>query len=321
VSHWRLRGPYAYPARRYRFRAAAAGLTVALVAGACAGSTARTASSPPGAPGQGGTRGAVSGVRGSGPVDVLYAGSLVNLMDNLVGPGFGRASGYNLVGTSGDSGSLANEIKAKVESGDVYISASPAQNARLEGKTNGNWVSWYATFATSALVIGYNPKSRFAARLGSRPWYDVVNQPGFLLGRTDPATDPKGQLAVEALDQAARVHHQPGLARLAASTSDVFAENSLVGRLQAGQLDAGFFYRVEAETAGIPTVSLPGSSLAAHYTITVPANPAHPSGAIAFVRYLLGPSGAADLARAGLAVSRPIGVIGSPPPSLKDVLF
>jgi len=318
VSGWCLRGLSPDPARRYRLWAASAGFALALVAGACASSTAKTASSPPGAPGP---RGAGAGVRGSGPVDVLYAGSLVNLMDKLVGPGFGRASGCTLVGTSGDSGALASEIKAHVETGDVYISASPVQNTRLEGAVNGRWVSWYATFATSALVIGYNPKSSFAGQLAAKPWYDVVDQPGFLLGRTDPVTDPKGQLAVEALDQAAGTHHHPGLARLAASTSDVFAENSLVGRLQAGQLDAGFFYRVEAETAGIPTVSLPGSSLAAHYTITVLANAAHPSGAIAFVRYLLGPSGAADLARAGLAVSRPIGVIGTPPVSLEDVLF
>ncbi|MHB1445015.1 MAG: substrate-binding domain-containing protein [Acidimicrobiales bacterium] len=288
------------------------------MAGACGSSTAGTAS---GSAGGGGTRGAVSGVRGSGPVDVLYAGSLLSLMENLVGPGFGRASGYTLVGTSGDSGSLANEIKGKVETADVFISASPAKNATLEGAANGGWVSWYATFATSALVLGYNPKSRFAAQLATRPWYEVVDQPGFLLGRTDPATDPKGQLAVQALDQAASAHHRPALARLARSTANVFAENTLVGRLQAGQLDAGFFYAVEARTAGIPTVSLPGSALAAHYTITVLAHAAHPAGAVAFVRYLLGPSGAAALARAGLALSRPVGVSGTPPPSLADLLY
>jgi len=307
----RLHGLGGQRACRYRLRAAAAGL--ALVTGACGASTARTASSTSTSP--------TTTARGSGPVEVLYAGSLLSLMDNRVGPGFAKASGYSLVGTSGDSGSLANEIKAKVETGDVYISASPAKNALLEGAANGRWVSWFATFATSALVIGYNPRSKFAAQLATRPWYEVVDQPGFLLGRTDPATDPKGGLAVEALNQAAAAHQRPALAGLAGSTSNVFAENTLVGRLQAGQLDAGFFYGVEATTAGIPTVSLPGSSLAARYTITVLAHAAHPIGALAFVRYLLGPAGAADLARAGLVLSRPIGVSGTPPPSLEGALF
>jgi len=254
-------------------------------------------------------------------VDVLYAGSLVSLMEKGVGPAFGSATGYAFTGTSGDSGSLANEIKGKVEVGDVYISASAAKDARLEGSANGSWVSWYATFATSPLVIGYNPKSKWAAQLATQPWYQVVGRPGFLLGRTDPATDPKGQLAVEALDQAAGTKHEPALAQLATSTANVFAENTLVGRLQAGQLDAGFFYGVEAKTAGIPTVSLPGSTLAARYTITVLAHAPHPAAAAAFVRYLLGSAGASELDRAGLVLARPIQVSGAAPADLADVLY
>ena len=31
----------------------------------------------------------------------------------------------------------------------------------LEGTANGDWVSWYAAFATSPLVLGYYPKSNF----------------------------------------------------------------------------------------------------------------------------------------------------------------
>ena len=45
----------------------------------------------------------------------------------------------------------------------MFVSASPAVNATLEGAANGNWVSWYATFATTPLVLGYNPTSKFAA--------------------------------------------------------------------------------------------------------------------------------------------------------------
>lgn len=44
------------------------------------------------------------------------------------------------------------------------MSASPAVDATLEGEANGNWASWYASFAKVPLVLGYNPHSRFRRR-------------------------------------------------------------------------------------------------------------------------------------------------------------
>ncbi len=146
----------------------------------------------------------------SGPVDVLSAGSLQDLLQQQIGPAFQKATGYTLNDTSMGSDAIANGIKGGTLQGDVFISASPAVNAALEGAANGNWVSWYAMFGSSPLVLGYNPSSRFAKALRTKPWYDVIDQPGFLIGRTDPATDPKGVLAVTALDQAAKAHHIAG---------------------------------------------------------------------------------------------------------------
>jgi len=257
--------------------------------------------------------------RGSGPVDVLYAGSLVDLMEHDIGPGFKAATGYTFAGISGDSGALANQIKAHTQQADVFISANPSKDALLEGSSNSNLVTWYAKFASSPLVLGYNPSSRFAHDLQSEPWYDVVIKPGFLLGRTDPATDPKGKLTQEALEATAKSEGLPQLDVLATESSDVFAENTLVGRLQAGQLDAGFFYSVEAEVAHFPTVAIPGNYQAS-YTVTIVADAAHPAGALAFVRYLLGPSGRAALAKAGLVVPSPTPVVGAVPSSLSGVL-
>ena len=236
---------------------------------------------------------------------MLYAGSLEDLMQQVVGPAFTKATGYSVNGFSGGSDALASEIRGKTEVGDVFISASPTVNNTLEGSANGSWVSWYAGFAASPLVLGYNPSSKFAAALKSKPWYEVVGQPGFLLGRTDPTTDPKGVLAVEALDEAARAHHLSGLASVATSSANVFPETSLVGELQAGQLDAGFFYGVEASAAHLKTVPLAGVHLSAHYTITVLNGAPHAAAARAFVAFLLGRSGQAILKRNGLVPTVP----------------
>ncbi|MGC2169705.1 MAG: extracellular solute-binding protein [Acidimicrobiales bacterium] len=229
--------------------------------------------------------------KASGTVDVLYAGSFLDLMEQQIDPAFRKATGYTVSGYSAGSTALATEISGGTQVGDVFISASPAVNASLEGSANGNWVSTYKEFGYSPLVLGYNPKSKFAKDLETKPWYEVVDLPGFLLGRTDPATDPKGVLAVDALTGVALSYDQPNLAPLASSTSNVFEETALVGDLQAGQLDAGFFYAVEAAAAHLKTVPLIGTQLSGQYTVAILNRAPHPAAAKAFVDFLLGPAG------------------------------
>jgi molybdate/tungstate transport system substrate-binding protein len=266
--------------------------------------------------------GTSSAHRPSGPVDVLYAGSLVTMMEDAIGPAFDGATGYTYSGFSGGSDALAAEIKGGTQVADVFVSASPKVDTSLEGPSNGSWVSWYAEFATSPLVIGYNPKSSFASQLLSKPWYDVVTQPGFLLGRTDPTTDPKGKLVVQALQQAASAHDLPALAQIATSATGVLPEETLVGRLQSGQLDAGFFYKSEAATAGIPIISIAPIRLSAEYTVTVLAKAPHAAGADAFVSFLFGNQGRAIMEHDGLSLVTPTVVTGPShvPASLKSAL-
>ena len=252
-----------------------------------------------------------STTRPAGPVNVLYAGSLVQTMEQVIGPRFNTTTGYTFSGFSAGSDALATQIKDGVQKGDVFISASPAVNKELQGTANGNWVSWYTTFATAPLVIGYNPNSKFAHDLKTKPWPDVDVEPGFLLGRTDPATDPKGKLAITALDQAATRYKLPALAQLATTNTGEFPEETLVGRLQAGQLDAGFFYSAEAKAAGIPTISLGPIKLAATYTVTVLNRAPDRAAAIAFVSYLLGKQGRTALADQGFKLVKPPTVHGS----------
>jgi molybdate/tungstate transport system substrate-binding protein len=252
---------------------------------------------------------------------VLYAGSLVNVMQNQIGPAFQTATGYTVSGISAGSKDLASQIKGKVHVGDVFISASPKVNASLAGSKNGNWVNWYLTFATSQLVLGYNPNSKFANDIKTKPWYEVITEPGIRVGFTDPATDPKGELVKEALANTAKSKNLPALTTLAANKSDVFPEETLVGRLQSGQLDAAFFYTIEANAAKIPTVPLTGVDLKATYTITILNNAPHQSGAEAFVSYLLGADAQAILTKSGFHLVQPPTVTGTGvPPTVTSAI-
>ena len=259
-------------------------------------------------PGQAATR--------SGPVDVLYAGSLVTVMQKDIGPAFHTATGYTVSGFSAGSKDLAAEIKGKTQVGDVFVSASQGVNKSLEGSANGNWESWYETFGASPVVLGYNPRSKFAKALRTKPWYQVLAEPGILVGRTDPTTDPKGTLAVKALDEAADQYNEPQLRTLASESSDVYPEETLVGRLQAGQLDAGFFYLSEAVPAEIPHVALKGiATLAASYTVSILHGAPHPAAARAFVEFLLGPKARALILQNGFDVFHPAKVSGTGVPA------
>lgn len=246
----------------------------------------------------------------AGKVSVLYAGSLVYIMEQVIGPAFATASGDQYQGYGAGSGAVANQIKGKLRQGDVFISAVPSVNDTLRGAANGDWVRWYTSFATAPLVIGYSPRSAFAADLKSSAWYGVMTRPGFRLGRTDPKLDPKGALTIQFMQKAAAYYHQADLATQVLGPDEnpaqVFPEETLVGRLEAGQLDAGFFYSMEAAQAKIPVIVPPAAiDLNAEFTVTVLQNAPNPDGATAFVQFLLGPQGKRLLAQSGLTILTP----------------
>jgi len=243
-------------------------------------------------------------------VNVLYAGSLVNLMERSVGPAFDKKSGDRFQGYAGGSNKVANEIKGMLRRGDVFVSANPKVNDQLMGQTNGNWVQWYVTFAESPLTIGYNPASRFANDLKNKPWYEALAEPGLRLGRTDPKLDPKGALTVELFKRAEALYQRPDLSQKILgepeNPAQVLPEEALIGRLQSGQLDVGFFYSTETSDAKIPSISLPEEiALKARYTVTILRDAPNPSGAEKFVNFLLGADGRDLLTQHGLATVKP----------------
>lgn len=246
--------------------------------------------------------------KAKGPVTVLYAGSLVDVMTKSFGPAFTKATGYAFNGVPGGSTALANQIKGGLASADVFVSAAAASDKALEGSSNGNYVKWYATLGTSPLVIGYNSSSKYAPLFKTESWWKVLSSSGILIGRTDPALDPKGALTLTLVNDEAAKLHDPGLAATilgaTENPSQVFPEETLVARLTSGQLDAGFFYLLEAKAAHFQTVST-GVPLSAGFTVTIPKGGKNLAGAEAFVKYLYSKAGKKILDASGLQVGKP----------------
>jgi molybdate/tungstate transport system substrate-binding protein len=261
------------------------------------------------------TGGLVPARAAGGTVNVFYAGSLTNVNENLVGPVFAAATGYTYQGKSAGSLAIANQIKGRIATPDVVEFADPTVNATLMGSANGNYVSWFFTYARSELVIGFDPRSKYAkafqqVQKHQLPWYRALLQHGLRLGRTDPNLDPKGYRALFMAGLAQHLYHLKNFKRT------VFGAD----------LDAGVFYLSEVRDLGIPYISLPAqvnlgasnlSKLYATqqfttdkgvkitgapilYTITIPSTVKDVDGAQAFIRFVLGKRVRSVSARHGL---------------------
>ena len=272
------------------------------------------------------------------PVRVLYAGSLVTLVEKGLAPAFSRKTGIPLEGRPGGSVALARMILDRLQTPDVFISADPEVNQLLMGPGPGPSVSWFFTLARTTMVIAYNPRSRFAPELsqaasGRLPWYEILAAPGFRLGRTDPRLDPKGYRTLLMVRLAERYYTQPGLEERilgsAENPGQIFPEEGLVGRLESGQLDAAIFYLIEAAEHHVPYVTLPDAvnlgnpSMAAAYaqvaytpptgetrrgspilyTVTIPSTVRNLDGAIRLIQFLRDPAGRAILNSHGLLLA------------------
>jgi molybdate/tungstate transport system substrate-binding protein len=266
-------------------------------------------------------------VRAAGRVDVLYAGSLLNQMKRDVGPAFDKTTGDQFRGSPGGSFMLANQIKGGLRQADVLISASPKVNNALMGAANGDKVRWYITFAQSPLVIGYNASSKFASEFKTRPWYQVLQESGIRIGRTNPQFDPKGASTLMLLKRAETFYNIPGLSEkiIGVNGAQVLpvAEDLEPGLLQSGVLDVGFFYLTETADAKIPTLALPVAiAPMAIFTVTILHNATNPEGAAEFVAFLLGSDGRSLLKEHGLTLQQMhlLGDAGTVPRNIKAIV-
>ena len=227
--------------------------------------------------------GSSAGAKPSGTAHVAYAGSLANLDEKVIGPAFTKAEGYAYQGRGAGSTALSQEIKSGEITPNVFESIGGKPITALEPK----FTSWYVQFASSPIVVAYNPASKYASQFaaiasGAKPISDLFTlmaAPGFRLGRTDPNLDPQGVAFIEMLMLAQKQYNLPPdiVTKIiqgqpsSANSPAIFEETALEPRLQAGQLDASSAYLSQAIQLHLHYITLPSSinlgdpALAAHY--------------------------------------------------------
>lgn len=194
---------------------------------------------------------------------VAYAGSMGVVMDNAAGPAFAKAHATAYQGIGQGSYALARLLAAHQLQADVFVAITPGPMQVLK---QAGLVTRAVPVASTQMVVIYSPHSRFAADFaaaarGARKWYEVLGEPGLRWGRTDPAVDPQGANALLSLQLAEDYYHQPGLLKKIAGAwqnpAQIFAEPSLMSRLEAGQIDAAVGYLSAAQSHHLPTIVLP----------------------------------------------------------------
>jgi molybdate/tungstate transport system substrate-binding protein len=257
-------------------------------------------------------------------VNVLYAGSLISVMETKIGPTFSNL-GYDYRGEGHGSIQNTNTVIDGQRFPDVFISVS-ANPINMLINNKPSLAKWYVGFASDEMVIAYNPKSSFAtdfekAKTGVMPWYQVLAKPGIRFLRSDPLLDPKGCYIVIATKLAGILYHNSSLSSSILNGerngNQLRPEEILLTLLEQGEADAIPAYKHEAIERGFPFISLPpqinlGDPAFANYykqasctqqngsltfgkpivfDITIPNTVKNNAGAIQFVKFMLSKTG------------------------------
>lgn len=268
-------------------------------------------------------------------VCVMYAGSLVKMFEDIVGPAFQNETGYKLIGEGKGSLQVANLIRDGFRSPDVFVSAGTIPIKELIDNVPA-LADWFFEFGSAEMVISYSPNSPYfddleKARKGEIPWYDVVSKTSFNFGRTDPELDPKGYYGIITAGLASIYYNDSSIKERMfgenRNPKQIFPEEILKAVLEIGQLDAVVAYKHEAISRGLPYITLPveinlsdpeysdfykqanyilqsdqkviyGEPV--FFSITIPKNVKNLDGAISFVNFVLSNNGSQLLASQGL---------------------
>ena len=270
-----------------------------------------------------------------GKVFVMYAGSLIKIFEDVIGPAFQNETGYTFVGEGKGSVQAANMIKDGFRNPDVFVSAGASPILKLMDN-EPPLAEWLLEFGSSEMVIAYSPNSPYydyfeKSKKGELPWYEVLSKQGLKFGRTDPELDPKGYYAIVTANLVNFYYNDSSIKERILgedrNPKQIFPEEILKPILESGQLDAVVSYKHESVSRGLPYITLPKEinlgdpSLSAFYkkanytsesgqntiygepiyfSITIPKTSKNIEPAISFVEFILSKNGSQILENQGI---------------------
>jgi molybdate/tungstate transport system substrate-binding protein len=196
-------------------------------------------------------------------LDVAYAGSMGSLMEGSLKKAVEQTLKLELHGRSQGANALAQLIVSGSIRPDVFIPITPGPMLTVLRSGKGEVAQ---PIARTEMVIAYSPKSRFAPQLdaaasGKAKWWEILQEPGFRFGRSDPATDPQGRNIIFTMMLAVKEYKQTDLVDKILgpmiNKQQINMESSVQARMQSGELDAASAYKIQPGPFNLPYIALP----------------------------------------------------------------
>ena len=195
------------------------------------------------------------------------------------------------------------------------------------------YTEWGIRFATNAIVIAFNNKSKYSEEINDNNWPEILLRDDVIYGRSDPDSDPCGYRSVLTMMLGEQYYGIPGLAgRLTAKNRNYIRpkEVDLIALAESNVIDYMFQYKSVAIQHGFRFIELPpeidlsdplkndiyatvtieiagrspgdkirvkGSFI--NYSLTLLNDAPAREEAIAFIDFILGPSGSRILRESG----------------------
>ena len=152
----------------------------------------------------------------------------------------------------------------------AYDVAAAADLRLIPSQLEPTWASWEVVFATSPVVLAYDPTVGAFAGLNGTNWADRIQEPGILLGVANASVDPNGYNAIFVLELQGLVFNgsldavyghffttPPGSLGVAnPTTTRVVPETQVATLLATHQIQASLTYESYAVSQGLSYVSL-----------------------------------------------------------------
>ncbi|QMV19053.1 extracellular solute-binding protein [Granulicella sp. 5B5] len=196
-------------------------------------------------------------------LDVASAGSARNMLEGPLKTAAAQTLHLNLRTHAQGADTVARSLVDGTLLADLFIpiTASPMGIVMRSGKIQTAW-----PIAATELVLLYSPKSRFlaqfqAAAQGHANWWEILQQSGIRIARSNPANDPSGRAIFFMMMLAARKYGQPDLVEKVLGSplnpAQVLSGGNTQARLQSGEIDAMCVYKTGPANTGQPYISLP----------------------------------------------------------------
>jgi molybdate/tungstate transport system substrate-binding protein len=256
------------------------------------------------------------------------------IVNNVVRPQYPTLS-YNYIFEG--SRLAKNEITEANKSFDIFASAD---YRIIPEDLIPSYASWYIIFASNSMTVMYRNQSRYANEITPTNWYQVITQPGVIVGVSNKDTDPSGSQAIFMIKLAGLLYYGNSsyiydqLYVTKAANHELIVvptETTLDAQLETGAVDYVLTYSSEAISHKLqylnldPKVNLSNLTLANWYSqvnvtaegklttgapilydITIPSNSPDPTMGDAFIKSLFSSEGQTILSSSGLRPLNPV---------------